>query len=425
MPRGVLSGDQHRNLIERKYSSDAKLKLTGYWDLWDVEPLFKVPACVLFAKRDVLKGSPKDKLPVLEWAGKLPGRDIAWTVARKYLSTEEKQGRVIYLGSRPALSTAPGVTSPTEPSKYFGAFKQGATIVPRSIYFVKVTDLGDSVEPDHLYWVETDPEQAKEAKPPYDKIKKSGHVEGRFIYSSAVAKHLLPFTLLKPVPVVLPIIVKNNLISVRDSKALNEEGFRHLAEWMSDGEKIWGEKREAKADRQNLYERLDYQRELSSQELSHRYLVVFNKSGTNVSAACVDREHHKIPFVVDYTLYWASFSIEAEADYIAAVLNSSVINMAIKPFQSTGLLGERDVTKKLLELPIPTYNHESEAHRKLATLGKQCRKKAEASVDSSEFVADTSVARQRGAIRTHLETEMEEINKLVITLLKGAAADAS
>jgi type I restriction-modification system DNA methylase subunit len=161
MPRGVLSADQHRNLIERKYSSDAKLKLTGYWDLWDVVPLFNVPACVLFAKRDPSRGSPKDKLPVLEWAGKLPGRDVAWEVATKYLSAAKKEGRVIYLGSRPALSTAPGVTSPTEPSKYLGAFKQGATIVPRSIYFVKVTDLTDSIDRDHVYWAETDPERRR------------------------------------------------------------------------------------------------------------------------------------------------------------------------------------------------------------------------------------------------------------------------
>jgi hypothetical protein len=232
-----------------------------------------------------------------------------------------------------------------------------------------------------------------------------------------VAKNLLPFVLLKPVPVVLPIVVKHGLISVRESGALNDDGFRHFAEWMRDGEKIWDEKREAKADKQSLYERLDYQRELSSQELSHRYLVLFNKSGTNVSAACFDRECHQIPFLVDYTLYWASFSVEAEADYIAAVLNSSVVNLAIKPFQSTGLLGERDVTKKILELPIPTFNHENDAHSSLAALGEQCRKKSEAAVHSSEFMVDSSVARQRGFIRSHLESEMEEIDKLVVKLL--------
>jgi type I restriction-modification system DNA methylase subunit len=417
MPRSVLSADQHQNLIERKYSPEARLNLTGYWDLWEVDPLFNVPACVLFAKRDTLRGLPRDKLPVLEWEGKLPGRDVAWDVARKYLKTEQKEGRVIYLGSRPALSTAPGATSPTEPSKYLDAFKQGATIVPRSIYFVKVTDLNGKVEPDRLYWAETEPEQAKEAKPPYDKVNKSGNVEGRFIYSSAVAKHLLPFKLLEPVPVVLPIVVKHGLISVREAKQLNDDGFRHFAEWMQDAEKIWNEKREAKADKQNIYERLDYQRELTSQELSHRYLVLFNKSGTNVSAAVFDRSEHQIPFIVDYTLYWASFSSEAEANYITAVANSSAVNLAIKPFQSTGLLGERDVTKKLLELPIPTYNHEEKPHVALAEWGKTCATMAADATRSGEFPVDSALARQRAFVRTHLEAELKEIDKVVVKLL--------
>jgi|HubBroStandDraft_5_1064220.scaffolds.fasta_scaffold03652_5 hypothetical protein len=417
MPRGVLSADQHQNLIERKYAPAAKFRLTGYWDFWEVEPLFNVPCCVLFAKRDALPGSPKDKLPVLEWDGKLPGRDVAWDVAKAHLSHKEKEGRVIYLGGRAALSTAPGATSATKPSKYFDVFKQGATIVPRSLYFVKVTDLGDEVDPDHEYWAETDPEQAREAKPPYDKVQMSGLVEGRFIYSSAVAKHLLPFTLLKPAPVVLPIVVKHGLISVRESEALERDGFRKFGKWMREGERIWKEKREAKADKQDLYERLDYQKELSSQELGHRYLVLFNKSGTNVSAASFDRHTHKIPFLVDYTLYWASFSNQQEADYVAAVLNSSVVNAAIKPFQSTGLLGERDVTKKLLELPIPTFDHNNATHVTIAELGLQAREQAVVALRSGNLPAATSLARQRAFIRTHLESTLNEIDKRVTKLL--------
>jgi hypothetical protein len=30
----------------------------------------------------------------------------------------------------------------------------------------------------------------------------------------------------------------------------------------------------------------------------------------------------------------------------------------IKPFHSTGLMGELDIEKKLLELPIPTFYHQ-------------------------------------------------------------------
>jgi len=360
---------------------------------------------------------PKDKLPVLEWSGTLPGRDVAWDVAKTRLKSEEKKGRTIYLGTRAALSTLPGASSPAKPSRYLGAFKEGATIVPRSLYFVRVTDLANEVDPKKVYWAETDPEQAREAKPPYDKVHQSGLVEGRFIYSSAVAKNLLPFALLKPVPVALPMLTERGLISVQKADALIREGFREFGKWMRTGEEIWKQKRSAKAEKQSLYERLDYHKGLSDQALLHRHLVLFNKSGTNVSAAVFDRNSYHTPFVVDYTLYWASFSDQAEADYLTAVLNSSLANLAIKPFQSTGLLGERDVTKKLLELPIPTFDHDNPKHRKLSELGAKARVEAVNAIKPGKFPVDSSVARQRGFMREHLKAELQEIDKLVAALL--------
>ena len=186
MPRAVLNADQHQNLITRNYNTQARFSLTGYWDLWDVMPLFNVPSCVLFAKYSLLNGSPKEALPVLEWKGTLPGRDVNWEIAKPRLTATEKTARVIYLGSRAALSTTPGPTAPSKPSKYQEVFKQGATIVPRSIYFVQVDDLDGKRKPDHLYWAITEPEQARKAKPPYEDVKMSGFVEGRFIYSTAV-----------------------------------------------------------------------------------------------------------------------------------------------------------------------------------------------------------------------------------------------
>ena len=103
----------------------------------------------------------------------LPSRDVNWEVAKTRLTTTKKEGRVIYLGSRAALSTAPGATAPSKPSKYQDVFKQGATIVPRSVYFVKVNDLDGKVD-SRAYWAETEPEQAAQAKKPYDDVKMSG-----------------------------------------------------------------------------------------------------------------------------------------------------------------------------------------------------------------------------------------------------------
>ncbi len=137
---------------------------------------------------------------------------------------------------------------------------------------------------------------------------------------------------------------------------------------MTEAERLWVEKRGDKAGRQTAFEWLDYQGKLTAQHLSQRYLVLYNAAGTNVSAACFDRRSCPLPFVVDHTLYWAAFSNETEAHYVVAILNAEITNLAIKPFRSRGLLGERHVHKKVLELPIPTFDHNNNAHVEIARL---------------------------------------------------------
>lgn len=417
MPRGVLNSDQHQNLILRKYSTEAKLRLTGYWDLWDVAPLFNVPACVLFAVRSPLTGSPKDVLPVLEWAGHLPARDVNWEVAKTRVESSEKKGKVIYLGSRAALSTAPGANAPTKPSKYLGAFRQGATIVPRTFYFVRVNDLDGKPKENATYWAETDPEQAALAKKPYDDVCLSGLVEGRFIYSTVLGRHILPFAIENPATVVLPIHESNGSLDAIKAETMQAEGYREFAKWMSSAEKLWNMKRADKADKQTAYERLAYQGGLSAQNLSYRFLMLYNAEGTNVSAALFDRIAHPLPLVVEHTVYWAALANEDEGNYLSAILNSEVVNLAIKPFQAIGLLGERHIQKKLLELPIPTFDHEDAKHLELSELGTNARSKTAMAIKSSGFPAGSSLAKQRAFIRAHLESDIAKIDKLVAKLL--------
>lgn len=415
MPRSILSADQHQKLIRRDYKAD--FQITSYWDMWGVSPLFNVPACVLFAKGDAEHGSSKDKLPVKTWKGSLPDRNVPWSIAKSKLGYEDGTARVVYLGQRCALSTESGATSPTRPSKYKAAFKQGASIVPRNFYFVRIADLDGDVDPDKLYWVETDPEQAELAKKPYKDTSIDGLVEGRFIFCTAIAKHVLPFAILEPSKVVLPIQASNGLPYARNAHALNELGYREFGKWMARAEEIWREKRRDKASQHTLSAWLDYQGKLTSQNLSRRFLLLYNKSGTNVSASQVDRSSLSLPFVVDHTLYWASFSSLEEAAYLAAVLNSETVNRRIKPFQSTGLLGERDVHKKLLELPIPPYDDGNRDHKELAYLGESARATAADILRSPEFPRASSLARQRGFVREGLMDVLADVDKLVRRIL--------
>ena len=412
MPRSVLSADQHDNLRKRTYK--APFRLTGYWDLMGVHPLFKVPCCVLFAERGH-PGTLNDVLETRTWEGKLPAKDLPWSLASDHLQWQTGKGGVIFLGERTALSTAGGRRHPNQPSPYAERFRQGATIVPRNVYFVRIRDLELPIDPERIYWAETDPEQAEDSKPPYRDVRLSGHVEGRFIYCTALARHLLPYVLLEPASVVLPVEWNGSRLEVRTAAELKHNGYREFASWMEKAEKVWDEMRERKAVRQNLYERLDYQGELTDQHFDARYLVLYNAAGTNLVATWLDRTSLPLPFVVDHKTYVANCDSSEEADYLAAILNSEAVNEAIKPFQSMGLLGERDIHKKVLDLPIPLYSPSDSDHQTIAGLGARARAATANLLVAAEF--PKHLAQRRAWVRAQLGYLMAEIDGLVRKLI--------
>jgi hypothetical protein len=243
-----------------------------------------------------------------------------------------------------------------------GRFKQGATIVPRNLYFVSGSDLAGALEPDRSYWVETDEEQAKTAKKAYRNIRLRGNVEGEFIYSVPLSKHVLPFLMLDAPDVVLPINHQGSILSAKELKAA---GWRGMGAWMAKADAAFKEGQKTKK-RLTALQRIDYQHGLTSQSFNSGYLVLYNAAGKNISACVVNVVRAGRRFKVDHKLYWCHCTSESEAYYLGAILNSRAVNEAIKPFQSRGLLGERDVHKKVLELPIPSFNETIDDHRKLA-----------------------------------------------------------
>ncbi len=407
MPRSVLTADQHQNLIQRKYT--ANFRLSGYWDLWEVAPLFNVPSCVLFAEQSLRPGSSKDSIPAEIWQGQLSGRDLPWDKVADKFSITQAKAHVIWLGNRSALSTGAGAKSETRSSPYAKGFKQGATIVPRNFYFVTVEGLDGKLDVDRTYHAKTNEKSALESKPPYQDVRLQGNVEGRFLFCTAISRHVLPFVLLEPSPVVLPLEESNGSYYTLTTQELKRKGYREFAKWMDRAEKIWEEKRGAKTSH-TLLQWLDYSSKLTSQSPAHRHLVLYNASGTNVSATYVDRHKLSLRFLVDHKLYWVAVREPMEAHYLSAVLNAEALNGAIKPFQSTGLIGERDIHKKLLDLPIPLFDAKIAAHRKLAELGSEAHRQAQVLVKDHNFPMDTSLARQRAYIRTALEDTLGKID---------------
>jgi hypothetical protein len=266
-------------------------------------------------------------------------------------------------------------------------------------------------------WAETDPGQAEDAKPPYKSVYMKGNVEGRFFFSTALSKHLLPFVLLPPATVVLPLDVTDGRIEVLTADRMRASGYREFAAWMEEAERIWAAKRKRKAGRQTVYDRLDYQGELTDQRLSDRYLVLYNAAGTHLAAARVDRGTLPLPFVVDHKLYWCACKSLREADYLTGILNSNVPNEAIKPFQSRGLLGERDIHKKVLGLPIPAFDAADPKHCELATLSARAAEAASRELPGVAHVK--SLGKRRALIREALASILTEVDAIVRTMLSA------
>jgi type I restriction-modification system DNA methylase subunit len=413
LPRSVLTADQHENLRLRSYK--APMNIISYWDLKDVQPLFRTLSCVLFAERNDIVGSVKDKIPVLEWEGTLEDRDMRWEKVKGELKPTKATGSVVFLGDRSAFSTKKGASEIQRESIYSDRFKQGATLVPRNFYFIRLVNLKGKVKKDGLYWAETEPEQAKESKPPYKEVRMSGQVEGKYLFTTALSKHLLPFVMLHPPTVTLPVDCENGIFHLTGTEELRKNGYREMAKWMTKAEKIWQEKREDKASHQNVYEWLDYQGKLSSQNLNQRHLVLYNAAGKNISAAYFDRNTTEFPFIVDHKLYWTSCSTVEEADYLCAILNAEIVNELVKPFQSMGLLGERDLHKKVLGLPIPEFDPKNKLHIEISKLGEAARIKTLNSFDDK--ILESSLAKQRGWVRENVKEILENINPLVKRLI--------
>ncbi len=418
MPRSVLSADQHDRLRTRKYKPP--VWLTECWDLAEVSPLFNVPSCVLFAQKNERRSELQTAadLPTVEWSGRLARREVPWALAQRDLRARKTTSRVVFLGSRTALSPLPGRDRPNRPSPYAKRFYQGATIVPRNFYFVAVDGLSGPADPDRVYWARTEPEQAREAKPPYQGVKMSGLVEDCFLFSTATSKHVLPFACSDPATVVLPAFVDDEgNVTIRNVQELRLEGYRELASWMAEAEEIWRRKRKKKAESHTVYEWLDYQGKLTRQNLEDRHLVLYNAAGTHLAAARLDRKEQVRSFVVDHKLYWTACASAAEADYLAAFLNAGEVNARIKPFQSRGLLGERDIHKKVLELPIPLYDPRDAAHRSLAEIGGRARSEAQAFPRRAAL--PRSLGRRRSKVREALADILVEIDALARKILSN------
>jgi hypothetical protein len=299
-------------------------------------------------------------------------------------------------------------------------FKQGATIVPRSFYFV---DLNQEMPNDFLNRIiniKTSADSQTDAKAPW-KMTLSGQVESKFIFRTAISKSILPFYMHNPAWIILPITVekeKDGLkrIKLHTSKQLMKAGELKAWRWFENTETLWNISRTEKNKNINSINYLNWLNKLTDQNLNIRYLVLYTASAKDANALVFDRQSLDFEFLVESKTYAYYTNSKQEADYLSAILNSSIPNKQIKDFQTRGLFGPRDVHKKILDVYFPEFNNLNKLHLQLSELGKLCAEKAEVFVESNSPQNNLTahlLGKFRVEIKKHLSQELTEIDKIV------------
>jgi SAM-dependent methyltransferase len=405
MPRSVLTGAfQHAEF--KKFKKPA-MNLRKIIDLEDVLPLFNVPTCVLIA---VKGGKTTYPVPAKKLSGKLPEKNIKLDKALSHLKTEDYSYQPLQI--------------PRKKSFYHDYIREGATIVPRNLWFIDFVvhpTLGIDIQKPYC---KTSELIAKKAKEPWKNATIEGNVEKEFIYATVISEDLIPFKCSFK-PVVLPIESLTNRYILMDVDELRERGYVLMASWLEKAQKIWEEKATKRSLMQypRIISWLDYMRKLCSQNPSKRYVVIYNSSGTNIVSCVIDKQNLQPFHISKFVIMPKGFIAEAktmfyetnndmESHYLCAILNSDVINEEIKSYQTRGLFGERDIIRRPFMLPIPKFDPKKPIHRRLAELSKICHEKA-----SRIKLTKKGVAGRRKEVREAVKEEIAEINKLVSQLL--------
>ncbi len=208
--------------------------------------------------------------------------------------------------------------------------------------------------------------------------------------------------------------------------AARHQGWLRLAAWLDRASEEWDKRRTGRQRDFDILQRLDYRRKLTAQSPRARFRTVYCASGTHLCACVVaTRDVRRASFagvrprgfVADTKTYHIELHDEAEARYLAAVLNSRCLDEAITDLQSRGLWGARDVHKKVLDLPIPLFDPSDRDHARLAEIGRECAAKVRHWVRSSGPGHTKSTGLLRRRVREILADELRHIDSIVRPML--------
>ncbi|MFF5180695.1 N-6 DNA methylase [Micromonospora sp. NPDC000316] len=393
LPNSVLDRDYFKGFRSGWYEDTAEpagVAFTGSWDLRRLRPhIFPRGASVVFGDRATL-GTYRRLPSVTErWTGRVPSNAKSWRLVEP-LVTREAADLVV---SESALTGSP----------YKARFSQGATIVPRLLFFVESDSGGRLGLGAGRRFVRSSRSNLEKA--PWKELPAlEGVVETEFIRRVLLGDCLVPYRVLPAKEAVLP-LDGSALMTSTESRL---DYYFGLADWWRRAEATW--KAHRSSARLTLAEQLDFRHKLTAQIPAPPLRLAYTASGMHVAAAIVDDP----TVVIEHGLYYCAIDTRSEGHYLSAILNSPALTALAQPLMSYGK-DERHVDKHLWNLPIPRYNEANPTHQRLAEFGSgQCQTVAGLSfADGMNFV--TMRRRIRAVLAQHPGTS--EIEAIVREML--------
>lgn len=281
---------------------------------------------------------------------------------------------------------------------YFSHCYNGATLYPRSFFFVQQTSEREIL-------VSVEPYMGFQAKKPWDfRPYEQAVVERWYLFQVAKSTELVPFLLLQTYPVFLPLrdetFLEGPIILAHTDKGLDH--FHNL-------DQLFREHQKEGASVTKLWEQINYQNKLSTERQQANYKLVTNMVGSSVKAALVEGRRT----IIDYSLYFLPITDLEEAYYLLGVLNAPCVEEDVKIRSAEGVGGGvRNIMKRPWEIAIPKFDPSNQLHTEVV-------KKARILEEKTLEIAQKWYEEQRRTKKQPVQWKPRTVQKHVLKGLKG------
>jgi hypothetical protein len=357
IPETILNGHHQNSFRNEDYltaKSPVPFKLNSIWSI--ATGTFKNNSVVLFGKKITHEHEDKETIN---------GQDISQSSQNSLTWHVHKRGDRIAWSKNEVTNTETGFFTSE-------LFRQGADVMPRTVFFFEIVATNDTNSPiSHVIKSinKLDSSLAflvKDAKKNKDFTITETTIPDTLVYDVFTSNLLTPFTLTNPVKAVLPIKrLDSTWQSMRNTEiTLMGRNVRTLYRQVHSA---LGTRRV-----EDIFSILDTRNKLSQQVIpDNGYLVFTGAGGSNVCSAYLPISDIAVSkTIIDQTLYWAVVDTEDEAIYLTGLLNSDALNQSIKEFQPRGAFGERHIHKLPFEI-TPRYDALLASHQNIVNVTKQ------------------------------------------------------